>query len=177
MKNRTRNIVLAGLFAALTAVGALIRIPLGAMSLTLQFFFTAMAGVLLGGKWGAVSQAVYVLLGLAGVPIFTRGGGISYLLQPSFGFLLGLIPAAAVIGAIARADNSRRRTVLACAVGLLVLYAVGLPYMGIILNVYMGRGLSFWRILRDGMLVYLPGDCLKIAVTALLAPILRRALP
>ena len=76
MKNKTRMMILAALFAALTAVGAFIRFPLGTMSVTLQFMFTAMAGVLLGAKWGAVSQAVYVVLGLVGLPVFTMVGGI-----------------------------------------------------------------------------------------------------
>lgn len=175
MRNQTRSLALAALFAALTAVGAFLRIPLGALSLTLQFLFTALAGVTLGAKWGAVSQGVYVALGLVGLPIFTQGGGVGYLLQPSFGFLLGLIPAAAVIGALAGERGERRRVVPACLAGLGVLYLVGLPYMGLILNVYLGKGVPVWTVVRTGMLVYLPGDGLKIAATAAVAPALCRA--
>ena len=94
----TRTLTRTALFAALTAAGAFIRIPLGYSSITLQFFFTAMAGCLLGPVWGPVSQTVYVALGLIGLPIFTQGGGLTYLLQPTCGFLIGLIPAAWVIG-------------------------------------------------------------------------------
>ena len=54
--------------------------------------------------------------------------------------------------------------------GLATLYAVGLPYMGLILNVYLGKGWSLGRLLRDGMLLFLPGDALKIAVAAILFP-------
>ena len=78
MHSKTRSLILAALFAALTAIGAFLKIPLGALSLTLQFFFTAMAGVLLGPRWGAASQAVFVALGLAGLPVFTMGGGLGY---------------------------------------------------------------------------------------------------
>lgn len=99
MKIRTMTRV--ALFAALTAVGAFIRIPLGYSSITLQTFFTAMAGCVLGPWYGALSQLVYVALGLVGLPIFTQGGGIGYLMQPTCGFLIGLIPAAWVIGRIA----------------------------------------------------------------------------
>ena len=74
MRSRTQMLILSALFTALTAAGAFLRLPLGSMSLTLQFFFTALAGVLLGPKWGAASQAAYVVLGLAGLPIFTMGG-------------------------------------------------------------------------------------------------------
>ena len=59
-------LVLTALFAALTAIGAFLRIPAGEISFTLQVFFTSMAGILLGPWWGAASQVVYVLLGLIG---------------------------------------------------------------------------------------------------------------
>ena len=160
----------SALLAALTAVGAFIKIPLGVSSITLQFFFTAMAGCLLGPYWGAASQGVYVLLGVVGLPIFTQGGGFGYVLQPTFGFLLGLIPSALVMGLLTKKSRRPLRVVLACVAGLAVLYAVGLPYMALILNVYLGKGWSFARLLRDGMLIFLPGDALKIAVAAVLFP-------
>lgn len=143
----TRILTRTALFAALTAAGAFIRIPLGYSSVTLQFLCTAMAGCLLGPACGAASQAVYVALGLLGLPIFTQGGGLSYLLQPTCGFLLGLIPSAWVIGLLtARRPPHPLRTALACFAGLAVLYAVGLPYMAVILNRYMGKAMDFTAI-------------------------------
>lgn len=170
MNRNTKMLVRSALLAALTAVGAFIKIPLGVSSITLQFFFTAMAGCLLGPLWGAASQGVYVLLGVVGLPIFTQGGGFGYVLQPTFGFLLGLIPSALVMGLLTKKSRRPLRVVLACVAGLAVLYAVGLPYMALILNVYLGKGWSFARLLRDGMLLFLPGDALKIAVAAILFP-------
>lgn len=173
----TRTLTRTALFAALTAAGAFIRIPLGYSSITLQFFFTAMAGCLLGPVWGPVSQAVYVALGLIGLPIFTQGGGLTYLLQPTCGFLIGLIPAAWVTGRLTvHRPPHPIRTALACLAGLAVLYAVGLPYMAVILNQYMGKAMDFSAILWAGMLPFLPGDMLKIAVTAALAPLLQKRL-
>lgn len=173
----TRTLTRTALFAALTAAGAFIRIPLGYSSITLQFFFTAMAGCLLGPVWGPVSQAVYVALGLIGLPIFTQGGGLTYLLQPTCGFLIGLVPAAWVIGLLTvHRPPHPIRTALACLVGLAVLYAVGLPYMAVILNQYMGKAMGVSAILWAGMLPFLPGDMLKIAVTAALAPLLQKRL-
>ena len=131
---------------------------------------------LLGSGCGALSQLIYVLLGLLGLPIFTAGGGFSYVLHPTFGFLLGLIPAAWVIGRLARSTCSFWRIALAALAGLAVLYAVGLPYMAMILNGYMGKGMDLSAILWAGMLPFLPGDALKILVTAMLTPPIRRAL-
>lgn len=176
MKNKTRMMILAALFAALTAVGAFIRFPLGAMSVTLQFMFTAMAGVLLGAKWGAVSQTVYVVLGLVGLPVFTMGGGIGYVMQPSFGFLLGLIPTAWVIGRLTEKENGHWRIALACLAGLAVLYLIGLPYMYLIMKLYLHKSITVWTAVKAGMLVYLPGDAIKIALTVLLYKPLRRAI-
>lgn len=170
----SRKLVFTALLAALTAAGAFLRIPLGFSSITLQFLFTAMAGVLLGPGCGALSQGVYVALGLIGLPIFTTGGGFSYVLQPTFGFLLGLIPAAAIIGAIFGKSTSPLRIALACAAGLAALYAVGVPYMALILNGYMGKNMSLSALLWAGMIPFLPGDAIKIAVTALLCPLLRK---
>ena len=170
-------LVLTALFAALTAIGAFLRIPAGEISFTLQVFFTSMAGILLGPWWGAASQVVYVLLGLIGLPIFTQGGGLSYLMQPTCGFLIGLIPTAWLIGLLtAKRELRPLRTAAACLAGLAMLYAVGLPYMAVILNGYMGKGMDVSAILWAGMLPFLPGDMLKIAVTALLAPLLQKRL-
>ena len=172
----TRKLVRTALFAALTAVGAFLKIPLGPSAITLQFFFTAMAGCLLGPVWGTVSQGVYVLLGLVGLPIFTMGGGFGYIFNPTFGFLLGLIPTAWVIGKIAEKDRSVPRLLLACFAGLAVLYLVGLPYIALIVNVYKGGNVSGMTLATAYMLPYLPGDCLKIVVSVILAPRILKAM-
>ena len=168
--------ILTALFAALTAVGAFLRIPVEPVAITLQFLFTAMAGILLGRRYGALSQLVYVLLGLVGLPVFTQGGGPGYVFQPSFGFLLGLIPCAWVIGYLSRKRDGAPWLALSCAAGLAVLYLVGLPYMALILNVYLGKAMDLRAILMAGMVPFLPGDALKIAIAAAVCPILRRRL-
>lgn len=174
---KTRSLILTALFAALTAVGAFLKIPFPLSAITLQFFFTAMAGTLLGKKYGALSQAVYVLLGLVGVPIFALGGGFSYVFQPTFGFLLGLIPSAWVIGSLARRPLTFWRSVTAMLAGLAVLYAIGVPYMALIANAYLGKGLTFWQVFKNGMLIYLPGDMLKIAAGSALSCAVTRRIP
>ena len=174
---KTLMLVLTALFAALTAVGAFFKIPFALAAISLQFLFTAMAGILLGAGYGALSQGVYVLIGLVGVPIFALGGGLSYVLQPTFGFLLGLIPSAFVIGKLAKRPLTFRGTALAMLAGLAVLYAIGVPYMALIANGYLGKGLTFWQVMRSGMLIYLPGDMLKIAVGSALCVAVERRLP
>lgn len=175
-----RALVLTALFAALTAAGAFLRIPTPWSAFSLQVLFVFLAGALLGPKYGALSQGVYVALGLLGIPVFVSGGGPAYVLQPTFGFLLSYIPAAAVVGRLCGGEDhpGPGRVALACLAGLGVIYAVGLPYMALILNLYLGRSMGPREILWSGMIVFLPFDALKIAVTSLLAsaliPRLRR---
>lgn len=164
---RARDLTLTALFAALTAAGAFVKIPTPISSFSLQFLATALAGILLGSRLGALSQAVYVALGLVGLPIFTAGGGPQYLLHPTFGFLLGLIPSAFIIGCLAEKSRRKTRLILACLAGLGALYLVGLPYMGLVLNLYLGRAMSLGQILWGGMVLFLPGDAIKIAAAVL----------
>ncbi len=166
-----RKLALTALFAALTAIGAWLRVPTPWSAFTLQVLFVFLAGALLGPGYGALSQGVYVLLGLVGLPVFVGGGGPMYVLQPTCGFLLSYIPAAAVVGWICRGAEtpSVGRITAACLAGLGVVYAVGLPYMALILNVYMGRGMSFGDILMSGMVLFLPYDAVKIVLTVILA--------
>ena len=166
--------VLTALFTALTAVGAFIRIPTPTVAFTLQILFVFLAGILLGPAWGALSQLLYVLLGLMGVPIFTGGGGLGYVFQPSFGFLLGYIGGAAMTGWIARSGRpTLLRLALACGAGLAVIYAVGLPYMAWVLNVHLEKKLPASYIITNGCLIFLPWDGVKLAAAVALS----KALP
>ncbi|MCI8525077.1 MAG: ECF transporter S component [Oscillospiraceae bacterium] len=177
---KTRDLILTALFAALTAIGAFLRVPTPISSFTLQMFFTFMAGVLLGPRLGALSQAIYVVLGLAGLPIFTGGGGLGYVLQPTFGFLLGLIPMAAVTGALSRRlGHGFGALCLSCLAGVPVLYLIGLPYMHLVLTLYLHKAQTIGQTLMGGMVIFLPWDALKIVAAAALghqlAPRLARA--
>lgn len=159
---RTRELVRCALFAALTAAGAFIRVPVGGLIYTLQFLFAALAGLLLGANRGALSQLLYVALGLCGLPVFGGGGGLLYLLQPTCGFVLSLPLCAWMIGKL------RKRAVVACLAGLAVVYAVGLAYLALIFNVYLGREIALWPLAAAYVLPYLPGDALKVAACVLL---------
>lgn len=163
-RNRTKSLLLIGIFAALTAVGAFIRIPAGYTSFTLQFFFCCMAGFLLGPYKAAASQLVYVLLGLMGLPVFAEGGGLTYIARPSFGFLLGLIPAAFLTGLLSQAKPcSGFRQSLAALSGLGALYLVGVFWYSFALS---GR---FSPELAASCLIFLPLDLVKLLCALLLS--------
>ncbi len=136
------------LFTALTAVGAFIKIPVPVVPFTLQFLFTMLAGLLLGGRLGALSVGAYALLGLAGLPIFAEGGGFWYVLKPSFGYILGFILAAYVTGRMTeRADGLTFGKILtANFTGLAVVYGAGMVYYYIICNYVINTPIGLWPL-------------------------------
>ena len=126
-----RELTAGGLFAALIAVGAFIKITLPTepvpMHFTLQWFFVLLAGLMLNKRLAGVSVGVYLLIGLAGVPVFASGGGPSYLLRPGFGYLLGFAASAYLMAWMCECFQALRfgKLLLISAAGLLVYY--GLP--------------------------------------------------
>ncbi len=162
---------LCGLFAALCAVGAFIKIPVPVCPFTLQLLFTMLAGLLLGAKNGAISVAVYVVAGLAGFPVFTQGGGLSYIFQPTFGYLLGFILGTFVTGKIAHKsyNPSFARLLAANFAGLAIVYIFGLVYYYIISNYYVaGNGIGIKALLLYCFLLPVPGDILLCILGAFL---------
>ncbi len=166
---KTKDLILISLFTALTAVGAFIRIPVPVCPFTLQLLFTTLAGVLLGAKKGAVSVLIYVLLGLAGLPIFTGGGGISYVFQPTFGYLIGFIVGAFVTGAVAHSSHpSMKRLLTGCFLGLAIVYALGMLYYWLISRFWLGDPIGIAPLFLYCFVLAVPGDiCLCILASIL----------
>ena len=129
-----RDLTVCGLFSSLIAVGAFIKIviPVGAdtMNFTLQWFFVLLAGLLLGSRKAFCSVAIYLLVGLMGIPVFARGGGLGYLVRPTFGFLLGFALAAYAMGKVCEWLRSSKpwACLLSATIGYVVYYGMGILY-------------------------------------------------
>lgn len=178
-KLSTLELVLCALFTALIAVGAFAQVPVPGMDyFTLQFFFVLMAGMLLGSKLGAISTAVYVLIGLLGVPVFAAGGGIGYVFRPSFGYLIGFIVTAFVTGLLREKLPVKgvAKYFIAAAGGFIVCYAIGLTYKYFMLNFYVGEATSIILVLMDCFPLDMPGDILLSIIASLCAVRLQPAM-
>jgi biotin transport system substrate-specific component len=164
-----RPMVYAALFIALISVGAWIAIPVGPVPIVLQNMFVLLAGLLLGPGWGAACVAVYLLVGLAGLPVFAGGtAGIGKLFGPTGGYLLGYLPAVVVTGAISRIfGKTSLGDILAMTAGTLVIYAAGVPWLKIVFSISWGKAVS------AGMIPFILGDALKIAAAAVIAKKIR----
>ena len=175
MKFSTRDITLAGMFAALAAVVAVLgRFGVTAIvPFSLQPLVALLAGGLLGARLGAMSIMVYVMMGLVGLPVFEKPpfGGPAYVLQPTFGFLLSFIAAAYVSGKLleGKQSGSFLRYYTAMLAGVCVIYAVGLPYLYLILNFYMGKAMPVMEVIKIGFLSVVGFDLIKAAVSASVA--------
>ncbi len=129
------SLVYCGMFAALMMIGANITsfvpfLVIGGVPITLQTFFAVMAGLLLGSRLGATAMTVYMVVGLAGAPIFSKfQGGFGFILVPTFGFVVSFIFVAYVVGKIVEKNGSLRSYVIAALVGLVVNYVIGTNWM------------------------------------------------
>lgn len=175
MKINTRDITFIALFAALISVGAFLKIdiplPLYTMHFTLQWLFVLLAGFFLGSKKGAISVLVYILIGLSGVPVFAAGGGIGYVLRPGFGFLLGFILAAYLIGLITEKMKAKSlvQLIVPATVGLIAYYSVGAVYFYLIKNLYVGEYVSFAVVVVQYCLITILPDFILCVMAAYLA--------
>lgn len=168
---RLRMMILAALFAVLTAIGTYIRIPLPVVPLTLQVFFVYLAGILLGSRGGALSQLFYMVLGLIGLPVFTGGGGPQAVLQPTFGYIAGFVVAAWAAGLVMEHRQGRnfRDYLIACLTGLFCIYAFGVTGLYLNLNFVVGKTVGLGRVFQIGAIPFIAGDVLKAVGAAALA--------
>jgi biotin transport system substrate-specific component len=161
---RDAALVLGG--AAMTAVAAQVSVPLPftPVPLTLQTFAVLLVGASLGTVRGVMSMLLYLLVGVAGAPVFSNGssgwGG------PSFGYVVGFVVAAALVGRLAEGGLTRTpaRTAGVMVLGNLAVYAVGVPWLMTVAHVDLPRALAL------GVVPFVLGDAIKVAVAAGLFP-------
>lgn len=175
MKLSTRDITQMGMFTALTAIGAFVSIPVGPVSITLQSFFVLLSGIILGSRKAMYAQIAYILLGLTGLPIFSDfTGGLQVVFRPSFGFLLGYVVVAYLVGKITEMRGKNTSNLIAAVfTGTVVLYIIGIPYMYYILNIMLGKNLNIMQVLNMGMFMFIPGDTIKAVLAVYLGKRIR----
>ncbi|NBJ93110.1 biotin transporter BioY [Parablautia muri] len=170
-QTKVKSMALCALFTALTAVGAFIKIPVPVVPFTLQFLFTMLAGLLLGGKLGAISVGLYAFLGLVGLPIFAEGGGLWYLLKPSFGYIIGFVVASYVTGKMTEKLEgiTLGKILVANFIGLGIVYGAGMVYYYVICNFVIHTPIGLWPLFLYCFLLAVPGDICLCFIAAILA--------
>ena len=154
--------------AALTGVAAQLAIPASPVPFTFQTLAVLLVGATLGSVRGSLSMALYALIGIAGIPVFSGAShGIAVVTGATGGFIIGFIAAAAVVGYLAERDWSSHsvKMFVSYAIGSLVIYAVGVPVLS---SVAFAGDLGAAATL---MAPYLIWDAVKAIAAALLLPL------
>jgi biotin transport system substrate-specific component len=160
--------ILVALFAALTAVGAFIKIPVPPVPFTLQNFFVVLSALILGPKLASAAQALYILIGLSGIPIFAYGGGIQYVINPTFGYLVGFAAFAFTTGIIIK--KLKKPTYInyfiASFCGMIISYIIGVTYLYIVYRFINHKDTMVSSVIVNGFLMFLPWDIVKIVLAS-----------
>ena len=157
-------IVGASLFIALSAQLA-INIPLSPVPITGQTFAVLLTGALLGSRRGSMAIIVYLLEGISGVPVFAGAGfGITHLIGPTGGYLVGFLPAAFLCGWMAERGWDRRilKVFLMMVLGSIVIFFFGL--------IWLSQFTGPRNVLSMGLFPFIPGALIKIALATFLLP-------
>ena len=150
-----------GLFTLVTAVAARLTIPMEPVPFTLQPLAVLLAGLVLGARDGALSQLMYVALIAAGLPLDANLRGQAALFGPTGGYLIGFIAAAFAAGwLVEHSANRLWQRLLAGVVGIVVIYAFGVPVLMLV------RGLDLSTALANGALPFLVPDLAKALIAA-----------
>ncbi|KAA0920656.1 biotin transporter BioY [Aquicoccus porphyridii] len=169
---RDLALIVAGVGALVLAAN--IRVPMWPVPVTMQTLAVLMIGAGYGLRLGLVTVLAYLALGAAGVAVFAgESAGLAYMAGPTGGYLVGFVVAAGLMAALARRgwDRTVLRMGAAMILGNAAIYACGLAWMSALFAADKGMG---W-VLQYGMVNFLPGDALKIALAAMLMPLLWRA--
>ena len=164
-------LVLGG--AAVVSLLAQVEIPLPIVPITGQTLAVLVVGAALGARRGAAALTTYMVAGLAGLPVFAGGAGsLAAVMTPSFGFILGFVPAAFLAGWFAERAWDRRPwlALIGFVAASVVPFLVGVPYMAYILNVVMGAGYDLEGGLAVGVVPFIAGGLVKAVIAAVLIP-------
>ncbi|MFF9863866.1 biotin transporter BioY [Streptomyces sp. NPDC013953] len=158
--SRARDIALVVGGAALTGISAqlAVDVPGSTVPVSGQTFAALLVGTSLGARRGFLSLGLYLVAGMAGVPWFAQGT-CGYAI-PSLGYVVGMLLASTVVGALARrgADRTVLRMAGTMALGSLIIYAVGVPYLA------LATGMTLQQAVAAGLVPFLIGDALKAAL-------------
>ena len=179
-RGKTATLSLCALMAALTVVGAYIKITIGQVPITLQTLFVYLSGNILTPGFAAAAQGTYLICGLIGLPVFTMGGGPASVLQPTFGYLISFPIASMIISKIIGMQQAKsnhknvhtitvQRIILANAIGGALIFTIGVLYLYLNLNFITDNTISLKTALWIGFIVFIPGEIIKVILAAIMS--------
>ncbi len=175
MSKNIKQSVLIGFFTAFICIGAYIRIPMIPVPITMQSFFVMLAAMILGPKCGVLTVFLYILLGICGLPLFSGGGGIQYIIQPTFGFIIGFLITSFCAGLLCKKNNMSIIKIFLCLIiSIIPLYLTGGIYFYFVTKNILAADVKLFTVIYSCCLIFIPGDILKCALCAIFAKKLHR---
>ena len=153
---KIKELTMASMMLALMIIASKISIPIGPIPLTLQTFAVFIISLVIGKK-ASIIFIIYLILGLIGLPVFTSGGGIEYIFMPSFGFIIGFIPASFVIGFASRSNKFYLKYILSI-LGLFIINVFGVAYMYIIFKYHNANPKDLMTLVNIGVAPFIFKD-------------------
>ena len=171
-KNLIVTLTLSALFCTLICVGSFIRFPMpNMMPITLQTFFVLLTGLVLPLKASTLAILTYIALGLIGLPIFSGGGGLGYILMPNFGFIIGFLIATVIISAVTQKLKYCKfwQYFILSLLGTALIYIIGIFYFAFIINVHNHNDYSAIWFIQTVFLPFLPKEIICIILASISA--------
>jgi len=164
---KTRKLAMTSVMAALMCLAGMLLhwVSPALVPFSVLPVLVFMSGIILGAEYAAMAMLVYLVLGLFGLPVFSSApfGGVGYILKPTFGFLLGNVAAAYVVGRVYR-EGSQWWAIVGVLAGLITLYLFGLSYLYIILHWVLHRPTSVAGVMMIGFVPFILGDLIKAGI-------------
>ncbi|MEG0797641.1 MAG: biotin transporter BioY [Acidaminococcaceae bacterium] len=176
---RLRNMMLAGIFAALMVISSYIVIPLGPVPHSMQPLVVLLSGILLGHKWGPISILVWILLGVLGLPVFNQGqAGAVMLVGPTGGFILGFVLCSWLAGILTEKhlEAGMFKTFCFLLVAMVGAYVVGLIGFKLSFQYFLQKPMTWERSAILTIAPFLPFDIIKTAIATYVGIKVRKAL-
>ncbi|MBD5100805.1 MAG: biotin transporter BioY [Clostridiales bacterium] len=177
--NKRRSYILgiatSGIFIAFLIISAFINIPIGTIKITMQFLVANVCALMLGKKWGTISLVLYIVLGLIGLPIFSSGGGPAYVLQPSFGYMIGFT-IGGFVAAWYREKRGKRNFstyMIASIINMLIMDVIGTVYGAGIMYGYMHSTMGAWAFFWAFLVPFIPIDIIKCVISSMICSKIR----
>lgn len=170
--NRLKMMIVAALFAAIIAVAAQLMINIPPVPFTLMTIAVMLTATILGKKYGSLAVAVYVLMGVVGIPVFAgMKSGLGIILGPTGGYLIAIIPAALFIGwYLEKFKHTKVQAIIANMIAVLIILIIGTVWLKVVAD------LPWNGAFKGGMLPFILPDLAKAVVAALLGVIIRTRL-
>ena len=166
MHLKVKDLSMMAIMEALLIVCSKLSFNIGPIPLTFQTFAVFIIPLILGFKKSIIVFGLYIIMGIAGIPVFSKGGGWNYIFEPSFGFIIGFFFSAMVVS-LGSKSNKFYTKYITSTIGLLILNIIGILYMYFIMNYYLELDKSISYVISVGFVPFIAKDIITVILACI----------